>query len=68
MYPTLFSPKDHTITIKNPKINSNSALVKKRMAKAGAPPPPIQEQISLEEAETDPNLPLISQSKTKLGL
>eukprot|EP00092_Neocalanus_flemingeri_P010607 GFUD01011426.1.p1 GENE.GFUD01011426.1~~GFUD01011426.1.p1 ORF type:complete len:402 (+),score=101.28 GFUD01011426.1:267-1472(+) len=61
--------QDQTITIKNPKINSNSALAKKRMAKAGgAAPPPIQEQITLEEAESEQGSPLMSQSKTKLSL
>jgi serine/threonine protein kinase len=60
--------QDETITIKNPKTNSNSALAKKRMAKSGAPPPPIPEQIETEEEENGSNLPLVSQSKTKLGL
>jgi len=60
--------QDETITIKNPKTNSNSALAKKRMAKSGAPPPPIPEQREAEEEENGGNLPLVSQSKTKLGL
>jgi len=60
--------QDQTITIKNPKINSNSALAKKRMAKAGGAPPTIQEQMTLEEEETDRTSPLMSQSKSKLGL
>jgi len=59
--------QDQTITIKNPKINSNSALAKKRMAKAGGAPPTIQEQMTLEEEETDRTSPLMSQSKSKLG-
>jgi len=59
--------QDTTITIKNPKTNSNSALAKKRMAKAVAPPPPpIQE--TEEEEETAGSETLMSQSKTKLGL
>ena len=61
--------QDQTITVKNPKINSNSSLAKKRMAKAGgAAPPPIQEQMTLEEAESDRSSPLMEQSKEKLGL
>jgi len=60
--------QDQTITIKNPKINSNSALAKKRMAKAGGAPPTIQEQMTLEEEETDRTSPQMSQSKSKLGL
>jgi len=58
--------QDTTITIKNPKTNSNSALAKKRMAKAGAAPPPIEE--APEEDETSGSEPLVSQSKTKLNL
>ena len=59
--------QDTTITIKNPKTNPNSALAKKRMAKAGAPPPPpIQE--TEEEEEAAGSETLMSQSKTKLGL
>jgi len=58
--------QDTTITIKNPKTNSNSALAKKRMAKAGAAPPPIEE--APEEEETSSSEPLVAQSKTKLGL
>jgi len=46
--------QDQTIKIKNPKINSKSALAKKRMAKAGAPQPTIQEQMTMEEEEADP--------------
>jgi len=46
--------QDQTIKIKNPKINSKSALAKKRMAKAGAPQPTIQEQMTMEEEESDP--------------
>jgi len=61
--------EDQTITVKNPKLNSNSALAKKRMAKAGgAAPPPIQEQMTLEEAESGQGSPLMPQSKEKLGL
>eukprot|EP00090_Calanus_glacialis_P028761 TRINITY_DN4614_c0_g1_i2.p1 TRINITY_DN4614_c0_g1~~TRINITY_DN4614_c0_g1_i2.p1 ORF type:complete len:400 (-),score=81.32 TRINITY_DN4614_c0_g1_i2:152-1351(-) len=60
--------QDQTITVKNPKINSNSALAKKRMAKAGGAPPTIEEQMTLEEEETDRAAPLMSQSKSMLGL
>jgi len=52
--------EDQTITIKNPKFNSNSALAKKRMAKAGGAPPTIQEQMTMEEGRIrSPNLNLI---------
>merc|ERR1712152_110730 len=46
--------QDQPFTVKNPKLDSNSALAKKRRAKAGAPPT-IQEQMTQESMEqTDP--------------
>jgi len=60
--------QDQTITIKNPKINSNSALVKKRMAKKVGQSTPIQEESSVESSESETTTPLQNQSKQKLGL
>lgn len=60
--------QDQTITIKNPKINSNSALVKKRMAKKVVQSTPIQEESSVESSESETTTPLQNQSKQKLGL
>jgi len=47
--------QDQPFTVKNPKLDSNSALAKKRRAKGGAPPT-IQEQLTQEsmEQETSP--------------
>jgi len=56
--------EDQTVIVKNPKMNPNSALAKKRMAKAVAQPSTIVEQISMEEDTSD----LMEQSKSKLGL
>jgi len=46
--------KDHTqdqpFTVKNPKLDSNSALAKKRRAKGG-PLPQLQEQLTQESME-----------------
>ena len=38
------------------------------MAKAGGATPTIEEQMTLEEEETDRAAPLMSQSKSMLGL
>ena len=46
--------QEKTIAVKNPKLDSNSALAKKRRAKTaggGAAPPTIQEQITQESME-----------------
>jgi len=42
--------QDQPFTVKNPKLDSNSALAKKRRAKTGAPPT-IQEQLTQESME-----------------
>jgi len=60
--------QEQTITVKNPKINSNSALVKKRMAKKVGQSTPIQEESSVESSESETTTPLQNQSKQKLGL
>jgi len=41
--------QDQPFTVKNPRLDSNSALVKKRRAKAAGGVPTIQEQITQEE-------------------
>ena len=48
--------------MKNPKLDSNSALAKKRRAKAsgGAAPPTIQEQITQESMEVNTSIHGIS--------
>jgi len=51
--------QDETITIKNPKTGSNSALAKKRRAKTGAAPPPIVEEIIMEEEESGNASPVL---------
>ena len=46
--------QDPGMVVKNPKLDSNSALAKKRRAKTaggGAAPPTIQEQITQESME-----------------
>ena len=54
--------------MKNPKLDSNSALAKKRRAKAsgGAAPPTIQEQITQESMEVNTSIHGISDLKNYL--
>jgi len=48
--------QDQPFTVKNPKLDSNSALAKKRRAKGGPnAPPTIQEQLTQESMEQEPS-------------
>ena len=44
----IFLTQDQPFTVKNPRLDSNSALVKKRRAAKANAPPTIQEQMTQE--------------------